>query len=281
MEIKIVELNGNQGKFQLLDASPEIANALRRVLMTEIPKMAIDSVEFHLGPIMDEEGREYESVSPLFDEIVAHRLGLVPIPTDLELFGYKAQCSCGGEGCPNCTIMYSLNKKGPCEVYSGDLEPLGDSKFRVKDELIPIVRLGPGQAILVYASAELGIGMDHAKWQVTNGVGYKYMPSVKIDYTKCDNGGRCIPICPKGVFGHDSNKKVKVVDEKACILCMACVEKAVCKTNAIKVEGDPKRFVFEFETDGSLDAKTALTKALEILEGKFESFKEKVSSLEA
>ncbi len=52
--------------------------------------------------------------------------------------------------------MYSLNKRGPCEVYSGDMEPLGSPDFRIKDELIPIVKLGPGQALLVYASAELG-----------------------------------------------------------------------------------------------------------------------------
>ena len=279
MEIKILEMMETRVKFLLSHSSPEVANALRRVLMSEVPKMAIDNVEFHLGPIMDEEGKEYESVSPLFDEIVAHRLGLVPIPTDLQLFVERSKCTCGGEGCPSCTIMYSLNKKGPCEVYSGDLEPLGDARFRVKDELIPIVRLGPGQAILVYASAELGKGKDHAKWQVTSGTGYKYLPSVKIDYHRCDNGGRCIPVCPKHVFERVEGK-VKVVDEGSCIMCMACADPEICKTNAIKVDGDATRFVFEFETDGSLDAKTALIAALNILEAKFEEFKDMVSALE-
>ncbi|MEM2979526.1 MAG: DNA-directed RNA polymerase subunit D, partial [Methanomassiliicoccales archaeon] len=72
MEIKILELTETKAKFILSGANPEVANALRRCLISEIPKMAIDTVEFHLGPIMDEEGNEYESVSPLFDEIIAH-----------------------------------------------------------------------------------------------------------------------------------------------------------------------------------------------------------------
>ena len=211
-------------------------------------------------------GKEYESVSPLFDEIVAHRLGLVPVPTDLTM-KEKDKCECGGEGCPSCMIGYSLFKTGPCDVYSGDLLPLAenDTGIRVKDDMIPLVRLGEGQAILVYAYAELGTGKKHAKWQVTNGVGYKYLPSVKIDASKCDNGGTCIPICPKHCFAMDGNK-VKVVDEKACILCMSCTDPDICKTRAIKVEGDPTQFLFEFETDGSLSAKDTLLKALEILE---------------
>ena len=128
---------------------------------------------------------------------------------------------------------------------------------------IPIVRLGAGQAILVYASAELGIGKKHAKWQSTSGVGYKYLPSVKIDLSKCDNGGACIDICPKKVFVKKDGKVI-IENEAGCTMCMACVD--VCKNSqAVKVEGDKSKFVFEFETDGSVTAKQALVKALAIL----------------
>lgn len=277
MDIKILKLMDTRARFVLSNAKPEIANALRRVLVAEIPKMAIDTVEFHLGPIRDEDGSEYESVSPLFDEIVAHRLGLVPVPTDLSLFTYRETCTCNGEGCPSCTIMYSLNKKGPGEVYSGDMEPLGGPELRVKDELIPIVKLGPGQAILVYASAQLGTAKKHAKWQVTSGVGYKYYPKVAITEAKCDQGDACIKACPRGVLGKKEGKTA-VLDAEACTLCLACVE--ACVTKAIKVDQDESKFVFEFETDGSLSASTTLLKALEILEGKFDEFKELVSTLE-
>src|SRR6266566_9738993 len=89
------------------ETEPSYANALRRVLVSDVPKMAIEDVEFHLGPIRAEDGKEYESVAPLFDEIISHRLGLVPIPTDLQMFVPRATCpTCHGEGCPLCTIIY-------------------------------------------------------------------------------------------------------------------------------------------------------------------------------
>ncbi|MDH7509309.1 MAG: DNA-directed RNA polymerase subunit D [Methanomassiliicoccales archaeon] len=278
MEIKILELMETKAKFVISGTRPEVANALRRCLISEIPKMAIDTVEFHLGPIRDEEGNEYESVSPLFDEIIAHRLGMVPIPTDLDIFTFQEKCTCGGEGCPNCTIMYSLNKKGPCEVYSGDLEPLGGNELRVKDELIPIVKLGPGQALLIYASARLGTAKQHAKWQVTNGVGYKYYPEISIDYSKCEGEDDCIKACPRGCFGKKDGKTV-VIDQEACTLCMACVE--ACTNKAVTVKGNEGKFIFEFETDGSLSAEKTLRTALEIMEKKFEDFRELVSSFES
>jgi len=276
MDIKVLELMENRIKFLLSDATPDTANALRRVLISDVPKMAIETVEFHLGPISDEEGHEYESVTPLFDEMIAHRLGLIPIPTDLSLYSLKEECVCGGEGCPSCSIMYSLNKKGPCDVYSGDLEPLGNQEFKVKDELIPIVKLGKGQAILIYASTELGTAKKHAKWQVTNGVGYKYYPTVVIEESKCDKGGSCVRACPHDVF-EKSEDGVKVVDPEACDLCKACIE--VCESSAVSLSWDDTRFIFEFETDSSLSASNVLVKALEILESSCESFREKVSDL--
>ncbi|TFG56909.1 MAG: DNA-directed RNA polymerase subunit D [Methanomassiliicoccus sp.] len=277
MHVKMLELMETRAKFLITDASPEKVNALRRALIMDLPKMAIDDVEFLLGSIRDEEGNEYESVSPVFDEIVAHRLGLVPIPTDLELFGFRDQCSCGGEGCPSCTIMYKLEKRGPCEVYSGDLDSLGGDAYRPKDELIPIVRLGERQGILAYATAELGIGRKHVKWQATHGVGYKYFPTVTIDQDKCDNGGSCLKVCPKQVMSFKDHK-VQVIDNDACVLCRDCIK--VCRTDAISVEGSEKSFLFEFETDGSLSAQVALAKALESLENTFDEFREKIASLE-
>jgi DNA-directed RNA polymerase subunit D len=280
MDIKILEMTDTKARFVISNATPEIANSLRRCLIAEVPKMAIETVEFHLGQIQggaEDDNEEFESVSCLFDEIVAHRLSLVPIPSDPELYVFKKDCACGGEGCPKCTIMYSVNKKGPCDVYSGDLEPLGDPSLKVKDELIPIVRLGPRQAILAYAFAELGTGKQHAKFQVTNGVGYKYAPKVEIDASKCDGGATCIDVCPRKCFGKVGNK-VAVINEAACMLCKACVKE--CKTKAITVEGNKTKFVFTFETDGSLTASQTLEQALSILEKKFDDFRELVSSLE-
>jgi len=147
----------------------------------------------------------------------------------------------------------------------------------VKDELVPIVKLGPGQAILVYASAELGTAQRHVKWQVTSGTNYRYYPSIEIDLEKCDGDLACIAACPRDVLAA-VNGKVAVDDLEACMLCRSCEE--ACDLGAIKISGDDSKFLFEFETDGSLTARQTLSKALEILENKFEEFRENISELE-
>lgn len=56
-----------------------IANALRRILISEVPTMAIETVNI------------YNNTSIIQDEVLAHRLGLVPIKADPKHFEYKAQ----------------------------------------------------------------------------------------------------------------------------------------------------------------------------------------------
>ena len=278
MDIEILEMAERKAKFILKNSSPAMANALRRTLLSDIPKMAIDKVEFHLGPIMYDD-KEYESVTPLFDEIIAHRLGMVPVPTDLDLFVPQSECSCGGEGCPNCTIMYSLNKIGPCTVLSGDLEPLGNPDLRVKDEFIPIVELTDGQAVLIYATAVMGTARKHVKWQVANGVGYKYMPGVEVDPARAgdDDVVECAALCPKKVFEVEDGKLV-VRNPLECSLCMTCTDH-VGDRGGVKVTADDTNFLFKFETDGSLTAQQTLDKALEVLTSEAEDFTSQLESL--
>lgn len=275
MEIQIVEMAERKGKFVLRNSTPAMANALRRTMLNDIPKMAIDKVEFHLGPI-DVDGREFESITPLFDEIIAHRLGMVPVPTDYSLFNFKENCACGGEGCPSCEIMYSLNKHGPCTVLSGDLEPLGSPDLKVKDEDIPIVELADGQSVLIYAHATMGTANKHVKWQVANGVGYKYEPKIEIDQSKLDSAEDIAAACPKKVFEVEG-KNLVVKRPLECSLCMSCVEEA--GNGSVTVTGDESNFVFKYETDGSLNAEQVLDKAVEILSQKAKEFGELVSAL--
>lgn len=275
MQIEIKELTETNAELIIGNANLAIMNSLRRVILSEIPKMAIEDVEFHLGPITDDKTqKDYESMSPLFDEIIAHRLGMLPIPTDLELFRFREECVCKGEGCSNCTIIYSINKKGPCTVYSGDLEPLGDAKFKIKDENIPIVKLADKQALFIYAHAILGVAKQHAKWQVVNGIGYKYYPEIQINYEKCDVKGSCIKKCPQKIFKL-KNRKIILENVENCIFCGICEE--VCYPNkAIKVKKNEDKIIFNFETDGSLSAKETFKQGIKILQKKFVDFEEAV-----
>ena len=282
MSLRVDAMEERSGRFLLEGVEPAFANALRRSLIADLPKLAIEDVEFHLGPIRQEDGKEAESVAPLFDEMVAHRLGLVPLPTDPKLFVPRATCpACGGEGCPNCTVIYSLNKRGPTTVYSGDLEPIGDAKLKPVEPGIPIVKLGEGQAIMVYATAQLGFGREHAKWQVAQAVGYKYKPSVKVDNRKIDADKFPLEVCPPKIL-HNRDGKIVVEPEEACILCNACVDAAKEHgwEGAVDVSSDPWKILFHFETDGSMDARTALLEALALLETKFSTLSDQASALD-
>src|SRR2546425_9663696 len=151
MKVKVLAKADESMRLLLEETEPAYANSLRRVLVSDVPKMAIEDVEFHLGPIRADDGKEYESVGPLFDEMIAHRLGLVPIPTDLALYNRREDCpTCHGEGSPNCTIIYSVNKRGPRGVTSPDLEPLGAAKQRPQDAKNPVVKPGDGEAKVSY-----------------------------------------------------------------------------------------------------------------------------------
>ena len=277
MQIEIVEMEDRKAKFILRNSSPAMANALRRTMLQDIPKMAIDKVEFHLGPIMQDD-KEYESVTSLFDEIIAHRLGLIPVPTT-DQFTFQKDCSCGGVGCPGCTIMYSLNKVGPGTVLSGDLMPLGDSTLKVKDEAIPIVELTDTQAVLIYATAVMGTAKQHVKWQAAFGVGYSYMPTVTI---KDDKAGVAevqeAAASYPGLFKVEGGKLVVDDIYRACTYGKA-VEQDPALQDAVTVEWDDTAFVFKYETDGSLTARQVLDKAVEILEQKAEEFAAVVDAL--
>lgn len=273
MDVEIRELKEKEAEILLSETNPPMANALRRALMVDVPSLAIEDVEFHLGTIGDEEeDKEYESAAPLFDEIIAHRLGMLPIPTDLDLFNFRDECDeCGGEGCPNCTIIYSLNKKGPCTVYSGDLIPVGENELKPVDDLVPLVKLNEGQALLLYATAELGTAKEHTKWQPTSGLAHKYYPEIEIDQKECEECEECIEACPVDILEMEDGELV-VTDVEECKLCSACEE--ICKAEAIDVSGREDKFILTFETDGSLSSRDVLKKGFEELQKKFERFLE-------
>jgi DNA-directed RNA polymerase subunit D len=280
MDIQIQELKPRVTRLELTETTASQVNAIRRTLLSDLPKLAIEDVEFHLGPIRDEaSGKDYDSSTSMFDEGVALRMGLLPIPTDLGQFRKKSECDCGGAGCPHCQAMFSVDKKGPCTVYSKDLVPLGDAALAIVEPEIPIVRLGARQALLAYATAIVGTAREHAKWQVAYAVGQSPRPHVKIHKSQ-----GCTDACLKRVAGscpvnilEFSGGKLSVTDESKCILCWACEK--TCEHGSVKVEPDEADFFLRFETDGSLTAREALRFALKDLKRRFEELREAVQGI--
>jgi len=137
----------------------QYANALRRVCLNGVPVFAIDTVDI------------IENTSVLPDEGLAHRLGLIPLKTDLSRFNEPSKCDCQSEsGCSNCKILLVLDSdesQVTRTILSNELLSEDDTVKPVSNE-IPIVQLAPGQKIKLECYARLGRGTEHAKWNSSN-----------------------------------------------------------------------------------------------------------------
>ena len=137
----------------------QYANALRRVCLNGVPVFAIDTVDI------------IENTSVLPDEGLAHRLGLIPLKTDLSRFNEPSKCDCQSEsGCSNCKILLVLDSdesQVTRTVLSSELVSEDDTVKPVSDK-IPIIQLAPGQKIKLECYARLGRGTEHAKWNSSN-----------------------------------------------------------------------------------------------------------------
>ena len=169
MKVEVKKLKPKEAVLRFEDTNLYFVNSLRRIMLSELSKLAVDDVII------------YDNTSALFDEIISHRLGLVPIPTDLSLLTFKNECVCKGKGCPNCTVRYTLSKEGQGVVYSGDLQP-SEKSWIIKEDKIPIVELFGDQRLILEVEAVLGCGRDHAKWQSVQAPAYRM--DTLIDFEK-------------------------------------------------------------------------------------------------
>lgn len=252
MKLKIGKEQDGVLNFVLEGSSTAFANALRRAIVGEVPVMAIESVDI------------YENTSSIFDEYIAHRLGLIPLTTDLKTYKSPAEC-CGGN-CAKCSVMLSLDEKGPGTVYSKSLKSK-DQKVKPVENKIPIMKLTKTQKLRLEAKAVLGVGKDHARHQAGMCT-YRLMP--KVEFTKeCDACGGCVKVCPAKILKKDGSK-IKVDDIDECIGCMECVE--ACGKAGIAVSRESDTFLFTLESFGNLPAKTVLKEGIRVLEEKMEKF---------
>ena len=263
MKVTTKQIKENKAVLLIEETKPYFVNALRRIMLAELPKLAIDDVII------------YDNTSALFDEIISHRLSLIPIPTDLKSLNFRDQCTCKGKGCPSCTVRYTLSKEVEGTVYSKDLQP-EEKSFAIKEEQIPIVELSKDQRVILEVEAVLGRGRDHAKWQAVIAPGFKYYPKITIDQKLCDQCQECVDICPKNILAI-KDKKLIVTDLDQCTLCKSCMER--CETKAISVEDDNTKFLFHFETDGALTPQDAIDESIAILEEKYDSLNKQISKL--
>ncbi|KAH0784966.1 RNA polymerase II core subunit [Histomonas meleagridis] len=297
-EIRLTNLDSenNHIEFELTNVSTAFANALRRVMISEVPTMSFDDLYFR------------QNTSPLPDEFIAHRIGLLPIHSDeVDKLRYRDDCDCI-EGCPRCRVRYVINVKctddTPRLVTTRDLEysPEYDDDPAYQIELdaartmkpveppaipggpsvpITIAKLGKGQVLQVLCYATKGIGREHAKWSPCCCSTYRMQPKITLNHaffrTKTPEWlDNFVTTCPNNVFRHAANDDtIEIENELNCTFCRQCQE-------ALENEGDtdseknifidqvPDKYIFTVESNGSLPPQTIVIRAWEILGSKLE-----------
>ena len=269
MEVKIIEKNDYSTRMIVEGVDTSLMNSLRRIMLAEVPAMAIDEVVV------------IENSSLLHDEILAHRMGLIPLKTDLDSYNLPEECTCKSElGCNLCRVSLTMDveaKDSNRTVYSGDLTSENPNIEPVSAK-IPLVKLAPDQRIRLEAYARLGKGEKHAKWQPVSVCAYKHFPKVKIDEKNCDSCGKCVEVCPKRIISTvEAGKKLELRNVVDCTVCKDCVNACPKTPPAIEVSWEKDVFVLNIESPGVLPVERIIFEALKILDKKAESFLEQLT----
>lgn len=239
--------------FLLKNANPALANALRRIMIEAVPTMAIEDVEF------------VQNGSALYDEVLAHRLGLVPLTTDLKGYDLKGP---EDELSAKNSVKLSLKAKGPCTVYADELKSK-DPKVKPAFPKIPLVKLLKGQELELEATAILGVGKTHVKFAPCL-AWYFYKPKVVVNNSHKDFD-KFKEKFPPQVF---ANGKIdaKLIEQHNLFEACDGVNEEI-----VKIEKDPATFIFNIEPWGQLSASEILASAVDHFNVLLEEFSEALS----
>lgn len=289
MAIKITEQTTQTLQFQLTGGDTPYANALRRVMVAEVATLAIDSITIE------------ENTSPLFDEFIAHRMGLIPIIcTSLENLEPRYRCKCG-IGCSKCNRTLSLNvfnsTDSPLNVTTNDL--LGGSADtypvhsdrnpnstlpQLKSHLQPIViaKLAPGQTLRMNCVATKSIGKEHAKF-IPGHIKMYPLPKITLNQAILSAGKgigskerkELASVCPTNAISYKKDTdSVEIENALACVQCMECMKTAetLGAIDGIIIEEDENVFFYTIESFGQLSP-------IEILKQGLQNFKTKIDTI--
>lgn len=297
MKAEIVEgwPKDNRIRIVLSDTNAAQVNSLRRAILADVPKMAITKVRFEQGVTQDNKGEVIESVNVLPDEVLAHRLAMVPVPTFLEEFVFPADDPNNENlpedqwGSPLSQIIYHLSIRGPNSdssdefktVYAGDLNVLGETKLQIKEEhsRIPLTLLSKGQYLELYAYATLGRGRDHAKWCPAAAV--TFQPRQKAVLSKPKKANVLFDLNLTSKSGRKIDSKMFTNKECTDVNAVMDLERALQQVgygtgreadfdDAITMEDIEGEYVFSFESDGSMSPEEIFNRACTELVSRFE-----------
>lgn len=238
--MKIVEKNENLIAFTA-DIDESLANSIRRYV-SEVPTLAIDEVEI------------FKNDSPLYDETIAHRMGLIPLKmekgiTDKSMINLKLVASEEGF------------------VYSGQLQ--GDAK--VVYDKIPITSLNKGQELEIAATAKLGRGNQHSKYS-PGLMFYRNVMELILDKSLAD---KIKKFCPNTEIKEKGDKLIIIDDKRKDVadICEGIAEKAGKKAETKPTED----LLITVESFGQMPAEDIFRKSIDALKKDLAEVEKKIS----
>jgi len=245
MNIKILKKTEDKVIYHISNAELPLVNALRRLILEEVPTMAIDEVTIN------------KNNSASYEEVIAHRMGLLPLTTDLLGYNFRNNCKCKGKGCSRCQVKLTLQAKGPCTIFAKDLKSK-DSKIKPVYPDTPITILLKGQNLELEAIATLGSGKEHAKF--SPGLAYyRQFPILKISK---DSNIKKAAEQSKNLTARANKLEIRDISS------WNDADEQICENNKIDIEYNNQDFIFTIESWGQLDIKKIPNLALKAFEDK-------------
>ena len=138
LSINILEKTDEKIILQFNNIPRQYLNAIRRIAISEVPTLAVDDVVI------------LENSSVMHDEAIAHRLGLIPLRTEVNRFVFSNKCDCNNTlGCSKCRVLLIVDAEASEKtrlVMSGDLVS-EDEYAKPVSKNIPIITLAPGHKL--------------------------------------------------------------------------------------------------------------------------------------
>ena len=272
IRVKQVDHDEYSLKFSVENTHTSMVNALRRVILAEVPTFAIKLVNIEIN------------TSCMVDEMIAQRLGLIPIQYD----------SVDQEMESEPEYMLDVFNEGPDEldVTSDDLVLISGPRilpvgYKVESPIV-IAKLKRKEHIKLIATVSKGTGKFHAKWNPTSQCVFRTYANIEVNDEEMkqltyEQQKAFTDCCPRRVFNLDSTShKVTVSNPDECIFCKECLVFAtnsdINRRNLVKVTPYDDHFLFQLESTGVRETYDIVESGLDILLKKFEYLESELDS---
>ena len=278
-KVEVLRLTNNAISVYFENYRRSLINAIRRVVLSDVPTMAIDFVYF------------YDNRTAVASEIIAHRLGLTVLDSNEAIKKYRSpeECKNADEKDSSCYVEIFLEKGLPEEAERGEYVKASD--LIISDPSVkpvypetPIVYLAPGQRIHLVGYARLGRGREHGKWMPASISALRYVPIVEYDGSRVkEECIRCLAAYPQIVEKLKKGEKGEMVlldpDIKTSAL-KYCEEAAGVCDGAVRVRYDESRLILNVESTGALRPEVIIAEAINALEARVRRVLEAISGAE-